>query len=859
MRRFNVLFLILFALSSYCMASNDSIMTLANMVNKFNRVFPQEKVYLHLDNTGYFKGERIWFKAYLTRTDKDSLGSLSKVLYVELVNPYGDIEKTLKLPITDGQANGDIELDELLNSGYYEIRAYTRYMLNWGTDAIFSRVIPIFEKNKVQGDYSKLIMNNEPEDRTKPKVRIQDDEDMKKLNVRFYPEGGKIIKGLPCRVAFVVTDKNGIGLHSTCQVLFNGSSYGKSITTNQEGRGIAEIGQSEGIWQLHIKTDKGRETTESLPQAEDTGCTLSTKVVDKGNMNVTIACSPDLYEQNIGIAWLNNGHMYDCKVKTLCQGKITINYDRSILKSGVNQITIIDEKGEILANRLVFLYPTAEVMPISIQPKYTVGKRYINLVAKTLPNTNFSISVMDASSQTNGWNANAATWLLLTSDLKGYISNPEYYLEKDDNEHRAAADLLMMVQGWKRYDFKMMEGKANFNFMQPVEKSLMIDGKLKKRSRKNDVADVDLSVLLINKFGDRLDGRTTTDKRGNYAFALPDCYRNWTMILLTAKDEKYKNYYVGINRHFSPSLRSISPLELQPIRLKMPTFILNEYVANKGLTNDKNAFVLQEVKVLGKRYSSARKAWESESRGAINASIRYDCAKEADNIIDRGEDVPTLIDFLKSKNHLFAGNDNLSGIYGRTNYRKMLFDDGLSYDRMPIIWVVNNRFLGGTSFMKRGTVKSKAEDVNLSSEATELSGAASDETTVYFPTSLDEVKRVYVSFGKNDWRRFISDPDLMGSNIVTVFVYTSESAGVKSHKGVRLTYFDGFNVASSYNEEMLAGVLSSHDYRRTLYWNPDVRTDNEGKALIEFTNNTNCKSFIISAEGVTKDAKAICY
>ena len=112
MRRFNVLFLILFALSSYCMASNDSIMTLANMVNKFNRVFPQEKVYLHLDNTGYFKGERIWFKAYLTRTDKDSLGSLSKVLYVELVNPYGDIEKTLKLPITDGQANGDIELDE---------------------------------------------------------------------------------------------------------------------------------------------------------------------------------------------------------------------------------------------------------------------------------------------------------------------------------------------------------------------------------------------------------------------------------------------------------------------------------------------------------------------------------------------------------------------------------------------------------------------------------------------------------------------------------------------------------------------------------------------------------------------------
>ena len=46
-----------------CLASNDSIASLANTVNKFNKVFPQEKVYLHLDNTGYFKDEKIWFKA----------------------------------------------------------------------------------------------------------------------------------------------------------------------------------------------------------------------------------------------------------------------------------------------------------------------------------------------------------------------------------------------------------------------------------------------------------------------------------------------------------------------------------------------------------------------------------------------------------------------------------------------------------------------------------------------------------------------------------------------------------------------------------------------------------------------------
>ncbi|NPD93260.1 hypothetical protein, partial [Xylanibacter muris] len=39
----------------------------ARNIDKFNHYFPQEKVYLHFDNTGYFKGERIWFKAYVTR------------------------------------------------------------------------------------------------------------------------------------------------------------------------------------------------------------------------------------------------------------------------------------------------------------------------------------------------------------------------------------------------------------------------------------------------------------------------------------------------------------------------------------------------------------------------------------------------------------------------------------------------------------------------------------------------------------------------------------------------------------------------------------------------------------------------
>ena len=45
-------------------AENDSISYFTNIAGKFNHVFPQEKLYLHLDNTGYFIGETLWFKVY---------------------------------------------------------------------------------------------------------------------------------------------------------------------------------------------------------------------------------------------------------------------------------------------------------------------------------------------------------------------------------------------------------------------------------------------------------------------------------------------------------------------------------------------------------------------------------------------------------------------------------------------------------------------------------------------------------------------------------------------------------------------------------------------------------------------------
>ena len=43
------------------------------------------------------------------------------------------------------------------------------------------------------------------------------------------------------------------------------------------------------------------------------------------------------------------------------------------------------------------------------------------------------------------------------------------------------------------------------------------------------------------------------------------------------------------------------------------------------------------------------------------------------------------------------------------------------------------------------------------------------------------------------------------------------------------------------------------DYRRTLYWNPDLQLDANGRAEISFFNNSQKTSIKVEAEGITKD------
>jgi hypothetical protein len=833
-RRFLYILLLMLTASSLYAQSEETnrILSYLQKAMNFNKVVPQEKVYLHFDNLGYFENETLWFKAYVTRTYDGRPTDLSKVLYVELLNPMGDVIKTRKYPIDSlGVSHGEMKLDTLLGSGFYEVRAYTRYMTNWGTNAVFSRVFPVFKAPKEEGDYSDLNIKSglykhrEPNNRDKTDTlylaAIDNGIDVRNLmttiSAQFYPEGGDMIVGKKCRVAMMVVDDNGRPYESEGFLMNERGDVLTSIETDSLGRGFFEVVPDAGRLTFQMRNLKKKEKKQvqffTLPPAKQEGCALSVDAVSE-QMLAVLQCTDGICGNMLGYVLMHDGNIIRCDtIKAV--PLMEIELDRKTLPEGVNQLTVFDSRGAIMAERLFFICPKPDKSD-SIQVTTLTQKLKpcgkVELELQTKPNANLSFSAMDAHTLTNGKQGNMKTWMLLSSEVKGYIPNIYYYFEADDTKHRKDADLLMLTQGWRRYDWRLMSEKYIFRKAQPIEDQFYLYGQLREYRKHNPVSNVHLYVSLYNQQGQSLLGNATTDAEGNYAFKMPFMDGEWKMNIYTTRDmkrgEKKKTYLVGIDRQFSPTPRYITPTEAEILHPLKPNAFVKKPIQDSEWEEEdefvpitKKDHVLQNVTVKAKKkryFTNDNWRYKDESYGRRNATLFYNADHERNDALDRGESVPYLFSFLKEKNSLFEYNEK-----NRTEPPR--------YDGHRIIWIVDNG--------ERPLLEVNPENV-----------------------WLDEVKSIYVC------------PQETYTNI---YLYMHTLFSAESNKGLRRTYFQGFNKASTFKTEDYNVIPPMADFRRTIWWQPDITTDEQGKAKVEFFNNSTCEEMYISVEGMTLDGKIL--
>lgn len=861
-------------------------------IERFNSYFPQEKVYLHFDNTGYFRGETMWFKAYVLRDDNGAPTNLSSVLYVELVSPGGEVIKSNKIHLEGGTGDGSFSLDSLLMSGFYEVRAYTRYMMNWDSDCCFSRVIPIFNKPRHNGDYSNPIINQFGYRKRLPNYRKDMSQDSivseladKGITVRYYPEGGHMIAGVRQKVAFEVIDKDGMPQDVTGYLMEDGKPL-CSVRTIHNGRGVLDYTPKAATHQNLLLSDtSGRQHLFSLPEIEVHGVALTIGRNSLKGLRVGITATGIYNKVPKALLMTHRGSVKHFQLLSAADSLHEVVFTREMLPNGIGRLSVITANGDILADRKFFVYP--ETGPDSIQivadADYLLPYTKTTLNVQSRGKTTFSVAVRDADTDVNGINGNCWTWLLLTSDLKGYVHQPDYYLECDDSVHYVATDLLMMTQGWVRYNLPQMMGKSPFVKSHPIEDGLYVYGQLKQAKRKYDVGGVDMRLTLYNSSGAVLQGKFRTDHEGNYAFRVPDCEDEWRMLIDTKKHGRNAKYWVSVDRQFSPVCRMLDFMETQRlpvdepnVRLRPATseeLLLNMPSTDKRLPMTKRLHPLKEVVVRKtSRVFDRYAVWESEKWGSYHASLYYDVDREADRIYDSGQDTPDFFSWLYGRNPFFKGLDLAESVTSTemlsidrqsgkpviidtfldgnvaTSHkfmdRKGLVGDDNTYKGRPVFWVLNNKFYALT-----GLTGGQMMDLENDFEAHNIS-------IEELPVWMEDVRSVYISEDVQAWTNYAVSGALHGIRPVTVHIYKHRKFPVY-HKGVRLTWFRGYDKPKTFEMPDYSVMPPEEDFRRTLYWNPNLTTDENGKAMIVFYNNATCKQLRVSAEGISPEGNAI--
>ena len=846
--------LLLYTVKLNAFSPTDSLARFVRNIEAYKRMLPREQVYLHFDNTGYFMGETIWFKAYVVNPNGFKPTELSRVLYVELLTPQGRVLQTQKLKIEDGQCHGHIPLTELLHAGFYEVRAYTAFMLNWEDAPVFSRVFPIFNAPKEEGVYDNPRMVRISHTERLPEMR-EEQPKSQKVNVVFFPEGGSMVEELSSTINFKATDKRGNPLEIEGKILDNTGKVVGNLQTQHDGMGRFALQPHAGETyhaEVRVKDSDDKPQRFALPTALKQGYILSVNNLRDGNMQIHLARNEATDKsQTIGLTILCRGEVVMFKPIDW-QGRNTalLNIPKDQFPEGVNQLTLFDTEGHIHAERLAFIPPLPEKKvslvgeKTELKPKENVSLDFAVTDNEGNPVcTTFSLSVRDADTEVpiNGvyGGGSMTANLLLGSELKGYIHDVDYYLEADDRTHRLHLDLLLCTQGWRKYDWTSMSRPQEFEVKYPVEEGIMVYGDLTSTFLNRQKDGVEIKVFLFNETGDKRTGSAITDSLGKFAFLAEDFTGRWQMNIMTYEGDKLKEMNVNLQKVQSPQGRAYGDGETTLHILtsdhsqvtsenQVQPDTLMEYDAERKRQWEN---LLPTVKV------EAQKEWQSEFIRKWH-NIIYDMEDERMRMDETGEEyLEEYWDWLLKTNPYF-GYVTVGPIENPKTVP--------AYKGREIVFQVSRVGTGGW-LLQPGDEAGKEASIDI--EALTV-----NDVEAIAICDKPDAKLIFRDGGANNHSQadsILDRTNKFSTNVVFVTLFVrNDYFRYKDKRGHRKTKIQGFTPERKFYipDYSYTDLPDEKDFRRTLYWNPNVKTDAEGKATVRFYNTPTCRRIKISTE-----------
>ncbi len=281
-----------------------------------------------------------------------------------------------------------------------------------------------------------------------------------RISISFYPEGGDMVENVPAKVAFEALNEFGKGADVSGNIVDEKGETVASFESFHFGMGAVSFTPQPGArYFAKITKPQGDSTLHPLPQALKSGYTLHLQSKTTGRLKWNI-CMPE--NGTVVLAGQSNGQLHYNQQLTLTKGINTVEVDTKNFSAGTAVFTLFDGKNREVCERLVFLNAD-KGLNIKIEPDkevYDPGEyAKVNIVTTDKDgnpvSANIGLAVVDEQLLTlaDDKQDNLISYLLFSSELKGRIHEPYFYVDPAEPKAAEALDYLMLTHGWRRFSW----------------------------------------------------------------------------------------------------------------------------------------------------------------------------------------------------------------------------------------------------------------------------------------------------------------------------------------------------------------------------------------------------------------------
>jgi hypothetical protein len=363
--------------------------------------------------------------------------------------------------------------------------------------------------------------------------------------INFFPEGGNLVNGLQSKIAFSVTDQNNKGISCEGFIMDDRNDTLLKYKTLKFGNGRFVLTPAAGrMYTAVTLMPDGEKIIQHLPPAFNNGYVMRLEEAENNMLNITVQVSgnrendPDVY------LFAHTRGVVKLLMKNAAQnGAVSFLVDKTKLGDGISQFTVFNADRVPVCERLYFMFPKnrMEIKLSTDDPEYSSREKIHIHVQSADQNgiplpANCSMAVYQIDSLQLTDEMNIDNWIWLSSDLEGTVESPGYYFLNKGAGTEEAMDNLMMTRGWRRFRWEdiLQNKKPVFEFV-PEYTGHIIKGKIKDAV--TGVPAHGIAVYLSSP-GTLLQFRTAvSDENGLIRFDMKDFYTNGVLILHT-RDQK---------------------------------------------------------------------------------------------------------------------------------------------------------------------------------------------------------------------------------------------------------------------------------------------------------------------------------